>query len=108
MTATAGSLVLNAVLAPKTNSRPGRAPWAGNMTDYADSERLRRRSLHRKQSRCNDHIFEMLTDASVFSHAMCMTQPLPFFAKLMVKFSAGAEVFETDMGMRAKSKFSPG
>src|ERR1051325_3134369 len=54
-----------------------------------------------------DYFFSAnFTEAWVFSQLICKVQAPPAWLKAMVKFSTGAEVLETDMGIRASSSDS--
>jgi hypothetical protein len=49
---------------------------------------------------------ESFTEPFVFSQLNCKVQAPPDWSKLIVKFSTGADVFETCIGMRASSSDS--
>lgn len=55
---------------------------------------------------CDYFFSENWTDACVSSQLSFMVHVLPPWSKLIVKFSTGPDVFDTDMGIRASSSDS--
>ena len=65
-------------------------------------------SSFERATRRRDYFDVISTDACVFSHSSRIVQPFPVLSNAIVKFSTGAEVFDTFISIRARSFSGPG